>query len=257
MPCLSTNCAEHPEDFQTACRPKRTFSPNRFAAHCIDLCELDPASALYGMSEVSDKAARAAARAAERDAKKAAKKSGKTSGNGDESPMTPGGHGVALGSAARTATGQLVSEKRARDIKLNAFSISLHGNILVEDTELEISWGNRYGLIGRNGCGKSTLLHVLANREVPIPEHLDVYLLAEEAQPSDMTALQYVIDSAQKEMVRLEALGTCPPCTAYGEERAWLHLSFAMAARASQRVSPIHPHICPCSPCPRPPVLCS
>lgn len=156
------------------------------------------------MSEVSDKAARAAARAAEREAKKAAKKSGKSSGNGDESPM-PGG--VALGSAARTATGQLVSEKRARDIKLNAFSISLHGNILVEDTELEISWGNRYGLIGRNGCGKSTLLHVLANREVPIPEHMDVYLLAEEAQPSEMTALQYVIDSAQKEIVRLEALG--------------------------------------------------
>ena len=36
----------------------------------------------------------------------------------------------------------------------------------VEDTEIELTWGQRYGLVGRNGCGKSTLLTCLANREV-------------------------------------------------------------------------------------------
>lgn len=69
-----------------------------------------------------------------------------------------------------------------------------------------MNWGQRYGLIGRNGSGKSTLLQCIAQREVPIPDHMDVYLLSEEAQPSELTALEYVIESAQKEVVRLEAL---------------------------------------------------
>ena len=46
-----------------------------------------------------------------------------------------------------------------------------------QDTKLELSVGNRYGLIGANGCGKSALLAVLGNREVPIQEHVDIYYL--------------------------------------------------------------------------------
>lgn len=78
----------------------------------------------------------------------------------------------------RTATGILVSEERARDIKINAFSLSLFGHVLVEDTTIELNQGGRYGLLGRNGSGKSTFLKCLANREVPIPPHFNIYLLA-------------------------------------------------------------------------------
>ena len=53
----------------------------------------------------------------------------------------------------RTATGILVSEPRARDIKIAAFSLSLHGAVLVEDTTIELNARTRYGLLGRNGCG--------------------------------------------------------------------------------------------------------
>lgn len=42
--------------------------------------------------------------------------------------------------------------------------------------------GNRYGLIGRNGSGKSTFLKALAAREVPIPDHMDIYLLENEVE---------------------------------------------------------------------------
>ena len=35
----------------------------------------------------------------------------------------------------------------------------------------------RYGLVGPNGSGKSTLLKALGNREVPVPEHIDIYFL--------------------------------------------------------------------------------
>lgn len=114
-----------------------------------------------------------------------------------------------LGAAAidvtRSSTGILNSVYGARDIKIGAFSLNFHGKLLVEDTMIELTVGRRYGLIGPNGCGKSTFLQVLANREVPIPDYIDVYLLAEEAQPSDDTAIDYVINSAKFEVTRLEA----------------------------------------------------
>ena len=46
----------------------------------------------------------------------------------------------------------------------------------------------------------------LAAREIPIPEYFDIYLLAHEAPPTEQTALEYVIDSAKEEVVRIEAL---------------------------------------------------
>lgn len=107
----------------------------------------------------------------------------------------------------RQATGVLVSEPRARDVKIASFSLSLHGKLLIEDTFLELSYGSRYGLIGRNGSGKSTLLKALANKdEVPIPAIFDKYLLAGEAPPSEMTALEYVVAAAKDEMTRLDVL---------------------------------------------------
>lgn len=105
----------------------------------------------------------------------------------------------------RVATGNLISEVRARDIKINSFSLALHGINLVDDTTIEMNKGCRYGLLGRNGCGKSTFLKCLANREVPIPMHFDIYLLAHEAPPSELTALEYVIEAAKTEIVALEA----------------------------------------------------
>jgi ATP-binding cassette, subfamily F, member 2 len=72
--------------------------------------------------------------------------------------------------------------------------------ILVQETTLEFNFGRRYGLIGPNGCGKSTFLKCLAAREVPIPEHIDIYLLNEEFPPTQMTALKAVIEYAEKEV---------------------------------------------------------
>ena len=71
---------------------------------------------------------------------------------------------------------------------------------------IELNKGGRYGLLGRNGCGKSTFLRCLAAREVPIPKHFDVYLLAHEAPPGELSALEYVTKSAIDEVARLDEL---------------------------------------------------
>jgi ATP-binding cassette subfamily F protein 2 len=104
----------------------------------------------------------------------------------------------------RICTGVLTSRPLAKDVKIGQFSLQAYGRELIKDTELEFTIGRRYGLIGANGSGKSSLLKCLAHREVPIPKHIDIFHLDEEAEPSDRTALQAVIDEAQKEVERLE-----------------------------------------------------
>lgn len=150
---------------------------------------------------MDDKAAAKLARAQARQAKRAARLK---KASGDSTPEAETAD--EMNAAERVATGVLASEKRARDIKITGFSLNLFGRNLVEDTTIELNWGQRYGLIGRNGCGKSTFLKCLAEREVPIPDHIDTYLLSEEAKPTDQSALDYVIDSANKEVERLERL---------------------------------------------------
>ncbi len=51
--------------------------------------------------------------------------------------------------------------------------------------------------------GKSTLLAAIGNREFPIPNHVDIFLLKREMPPSDKTALQCVME-VEEERIRLE-----------------------------------------------------
>ena len=44
------------------------------------------------------------------------------------------------------------------------------------------------------------------SNQVPIPDHIDLYHLDCEAEPSDRTALEAVIDHLKNEMERLEAM---------------------------------------------------
>jgi ATP-binding cassette, subfamily F, member 2 len=107
--------------------------------------------------------------------------------------------------AERSAVGVLASQPESRDIKIEQFSLSFHGRLLIENATIELNYGQRYGLLGANGSGKSTFLATLAAREVPIPEHIDVYLLKEEAEPSEMNALDYILAEAKKKVEKLES----------------------------------------------------
>merc|ERR1719310_2648329 len=110
-----------------------------------------------------------------------------------------------LAAEARACTGVLGIHPMARDIKIDNFSVTFYGANLLQDTKLELSVGNRYGLMGVNGCGKSTLMAVLGNREVPIQEHIDIHYLAREMPASEKTALECVME-ADEERIKLEKL---------------------------------------------------
>jgi len=106
----------------------------------------------------------------------------------------------------RHVNGVLASRVASKDVKIIQFSMNAYGRELIQDTTIELNLGARYGFLGSNGSGKSQFLKCLAAREVPIPAHIDIFLLEREADPSDRTALQNVVDDAQAEVKRLEQL---------------------------------------------------
>ncbi|KAG0261812.1 hypothetical protein BG011_000643 [Mortierella polycephala] len=171
------------------------------------------------MSALSaSKQKRLAAKAAKEASKKSSSASSPATTNGRNTPAQGGddedGDSLAPSMSAmelakkkggdRNSTGVLTSQPLSRDIKIESFSLSFHGRELVSNTDIDLNFGRRYGLIGANGSGKSTFLECLAAREVPIPEHIDIYLLQEEAAPSNENAIEAVVNEAKLEVERLE-----------------------------------------------------
>jgi len=102
--------------------------------------------------------------------------------------------------------GNLDSQPLSRDIKIGKFGVSLNGVELVQDTTLELNYGRRYGLIGLNGCGKSTMMKVIAARQIPIPNMIDIYHLEKEIDATEESALDAVVSDIDSEVARLESL---------------------------------------------------
>ncbi|KAF9254317.1 P-loop containing nucleoside triphosphate hydrolase protein [Marasmius fiardii PR-910] len=164
-------------------------------------------------------------RLAEKAAKQAAKANGSTTGT-PTSTSTPNGSStntpLTSRSAAtsnedltsmaklniateRSAAGVLVSDPKSRDIKIDQFTLSFHGRLLIEGAEIALNYGQRYGLLGENGSGKSTFLQSIAERDIEIPPHIDIYLVRGEAEPSDVNAVDFIVASAKAKVAKLEA----------------------------------------------------
>ena len=83
----------------------------------------------------------------------------------------------------------------ATDVVVHKLTVRVKGKVLLEDTSLTISAGRRYGLVGPNGMGKSTLMRLMAQRQIPIPEYIDVLLVEQEVVADERTALQAVLEA--------------------------------------------------------------
>eukprot|EP01052_Picozoa_sp_SAG31_P011452 SAG31_NODE_648_length_13204_cov_57.612908_6_plen_858_part_00 len=102
-------------------------------------------------------------------------------------------------------TAVLASDPKSRDIHVNNFSITFNGTILITDTQLKLNYGRRYGLLGLNGSGKSSLLCAIGQRDIPMPEHMDIYHLVGEVDACDDTALA-IVSYCDEERTRLEKM---------------------------------------------------
>jgi ATP-binding cassette subfamily F protein 2 len=93
--------------------------------------------------------------------------------------------------------------KNSRDIVMSNVSILYHGIPLMQDTDLSLAYGRRYGLVGKNGAGKTTFLRALISRALPIPENISIYSVEEPIEKSDLSALEAVLE-VQEELAELE-----------------------------------------------------
>ncbi|VDD95604.1 unnamed protein product [Enterobius vermicularis] len=108
---------------------------------------------------------------------------------------------------ARSAAGALTSHPKSMDIRIEGVTVTFHGREIVTDTILELNMGRRYGLIG-----KSTLMQAICRRELPIPDHVDMFLVSREMAASNDSALKAVcdVDEVRKALEKqAEELAAC------------------------------------------------
>ena len=90
------------------------------------------------------------------------------------------------------------------------------GQPLLEDAVVNLVYGKRYGLIGRNGMGKSTMLRAFAARRVgDVPANVSVHYVSQEVQLTDdqrtKTPIECVVSAdieralLSEELAQLEA----------------------------------------------------
>lgn len=134
---------------------------------------------------------------------KSKEKGGKKEDVVDEASDTPADQLRRDGIIATYALSSKVIHRNVRDISVSNLTITYHGVPLIEEAELTLNYGNRYGYIGRNGCGKSTFMKVIAARCFPIPDGIDIFHLKEEIEATEMTAKEAVM-SVDVERQKLE-----------------------------------------------------
>lgn len=91
------------------------------------------------------------------------------------------------------------------------------GQMLLENAEINIQYGKKYGIIGRNGIGKSVLLRAIINREDPfsfIPSWFNILHVEQEITGDERPPLDFLLSSDRErlwllnEAKRLEKLET-------------------------------------------------
>ena len=80
-----------------------------------------------------------------------------------------------------------------KDIHLPNIDVSFGSHRILSNAELNMAYGRRYGLIGRNGVGKSTLLKHMAMRDVPVPTNVSILYVEQEIVGDDTPALEAVL----------------------------------------------------------------
>ena len=56
-----------------------------------------------------------------------------------------------------------------KDIRLEGFDVAFGEKVLLKNADMTLTYGRRYGMVGRNGLGKSTLLRMMSSRQLVLP----------------------------------------------------------------------------------------
>lgn len=83
---------------------------------------------------------------------------------------------------------------RAIDIRIENFDVSFGDKVLLQNADLVIAHGRRYGFVGRNGLGKTTLLRMISGKQLKIPSHVSILHVEQEVHGDETRALDSVLE---------------------------------------------------------------
>ncbi|KAM4658745.1 ATP-binding cassette sub-family F member 3 isoform 4-T4 [Amazona ochrocephala] len=97
-------------------------------------------------------------------------------------------------------------KNKSYDVRIENFDVSFGERALLAGADLNLAFGRRYGLVGRNGLGKTTLLKMIASRSLHIPSHISILHVEQEVAGDDTPALQSVLecDTTRESLLREE-----------------------------------------------------
>ncbi|MGM0906443.1 MAG: ribosomal protection-like ABC-F family protein [Pseudomonadota bacterium] len=113
-------------------------------------------------------------------------------------------------------------------IRAEAITLLRGGDVLFEDSDLQVFPGHRVGLVGRNGCGKSSLFALLRGElsadsgNIHLPADWRIASVAQDTPALDKSAIDYVMDG-DTEFRQLEAQLTQAEIDNNGEAIAHCH----------------------------------
>ncbi|XP_015379543.1 PREDICTED: ATP-binding cassette sub-family F member 3 [Diuraphis noxia] len=165
-----------------------------------------------------------------------------------------------VNSKSDTATASQVTSKkeakleakgnnRAQDIRIENFDVAYGERILLQNTDVTLAYGRRYGLVGRNGLGKTTLLRMISGGQLRIPSHISILHVEQEVVGDDTPALESVLQcdfvrhrllTREKEINTLIANGSTASAELSSElSEIYMQLSAIEADKAPARASVI------------------
>uniref|UniRef100_A0A670Z8G9 ATP binding cassette subfamily F member 3 n=1 Tax=Pseudonaja textilis TaxID=8673 RepID=A0A670Z8G9_PSETE len=89
---------------------------------------------------------------------------------------------------------EMSGKNKSYDVRIENFDVSFGERVLLTGADLNLAYGRRYGLVGRNGLGKTTLLKMIASRNLRIPLHISILHVEQEVAGDETPALQSVLE---------------------------------------------------------------
>ena len=114
---------------------------------------------------------------------------------------------------------EVIANTDYKNFTIDPVNIAFGKLVILQDTKLTISYGERYGLVGKNGIGKTTLLNAIANRTINIPARLDIIYVKQEEPESDKTVIDTLLSANEKlyalskRLIELEEIVVDPDVT--------------------------------------------
>ena len=131
-------------------------------------------------------------------------------------------------------------------ITINAITVRLGGNTILDGASASIPPGTHAGIVGRNGAGKSTLMKVLVNAlepdtgSVEMPRRTRLGYIAQEAPSGTQTPFEAVLAADVERTALLEEAETCVDPDRLGDvyERLIAIDAYTAPARATRIFQP-------------------